>query len=99
MERSGPDSVQRSLYFDRRDRRDGSRRHLESGYLRKPGYPGISGGESRETRKSRNRAKTRDTWGDGTGGNKRSTAITKSKERHAYKMKKRKLAAKKKKRK
>ena len=93
MSRSGPDSVQRSLYFKKRD---GSRQEKQSGYLRKPGYPGISGGESRETAKSKRRAKTRDTWGDGTGGNKRSAAITKSKERHAYKMKKRKLAAQKK---
>tara|TARA_R100000152_G_C6757063_1_gene180847 strand:- start:213 stop:1343 length:1131 start_codon:yes stop_codon:yes gene_type:complete len=43
----------------------------------------------RETAKSRRRAESRDTWGDGTGGNRRSRAITKSKERHAYKMKKR----------
>ncbi len=92
MERSGPDSVQRSLYFRKRD---GSRQEKQSGYLRKPGYPGISGGESRETAKSKRRAKTRDTWGDGTGGNKRSAAITKSKERHAYKMKKRKAYLKK----
>ena len=49
----------------------------------------------RETAKSRRRAESRDTWGDGTGGNRRSTAITKSKERHAYKMKKRRSSKKK----
>ena len=86
MERSGPKSVQRSLYFKKRD---GSRQEKQSGYLRKPGYPGISGGESRETRKSRNRAKTRDTWGDSYGG-KRSKAISKSKWRHREKVKKQK---------
>lgn len=50
----------------------------------------------KKTRKSQNRAMTRETWGDGTGGNKRSRAITKSKERHAKKTTKRELASKKK---
>ena len=52
----------------------------------------------RTTAKSKRRAESRDTWGDGTGGNKRSRAITKSKQRHRAKVKKRELAAKKKKR-
>ena len=51
--------------------------------------------KKKETAKSRRRAESRDTWGDGTGGNRRSTAITKSKERHAYKMKKRRSSKKK----
>ena len=43
----------------------------------------------RETAKSRRRAESRDTWGRGTGGNRRSTAITKSKQRHAEKVRRR----------
>ena len=45
--------------------------------------------KKKETAKSRRRAESRDTWGDGTGGNRRSTAITKSKQRHAEKVRRR----------
>ena len=60
--------------------------------LREPGgikeYYGTRS-KKKETAKSRRRAESRDTWGSGTGGNRRSPAITKSKQRHAAKMRRR----------